>query len=99
MAVNCSHERRIRMLARRAAYVNPSKRIGLYEKEGRKKYMSLPFRSRPKVVDVWIHPHEISDTEYFWGGYMSLLVEKDGWVLSRPGSKKSSAFRVIKNEN
>jgi hypothetical protein len=40
----------------------------------------VPVRTRPKVVAVWIHPHEMASHEYFWGGWMSVVVEADQWV-------------------
>lgn len=44
----------------------------------------VPVRSRPKVAPIWIHPHETATRDYFWGGWMSVVVESDQWVLSKP---------------
>ena len=45
----------------------------------------IPVRSRPKVASIWIHPHEMASHDYFWGGWMSVVVETDQWILSRQG--------------
>lgn len=45
----------------------------------------VPVRTRPKVASVWIHPHETASRDYFWGGWMSLVVEGDRWLLTKPG--------------
>jgi hypothetical protein len=45
----------------------------------------VPVRSRPRVAAIWIHPHETASHDYFWGGWMSVVVEKDQWILNRPG--------------
>lgn len=44
----------------------------------------IPTRTRARVVAAFIHPTELPSRDYFWGGWVSLLVEKDGWVFSRP---------------
>lgn len=44
----------------------------------------VPVRTRPKVVAVYIHPHETATHDYFWGGWISVVTEKDQWVLTKP---------------
>ena len=46
----------------------------------------VPVRTRPKVAAIWIHPHEMASHDYFWGGWMSVVVEADQWLLSKPGT-------------
>lgn len=50
----------------------------------------VPVRSRPKVASIWIHAHEMASRDYFWGGWMSVVVEPDQWVLSQPGGLPSA---------
>ena len=50
----------------------------------------VPARTRPKVAAVWIHPHEMASRDYFWGGWMSVVVEPDQWVLTKPGELKAA---------
>lgn len=45
----------------------------------------VPVRTRPKVAAIWIHPHETATRDYFWGGWLSIVVEQDQWVLTKPG--------------
>ena len=80
-----------RMLDKRAEYEdmddskaisNPSLKEGGIEGFGNG---PVPVRSRPKVAAIWIHPHEMASHDYFWGGWMSVVVEPDQWVLTQPG--------------
>lgn len=80
----------LNMLDRRAEYDsdNPSTPMtpGLKE-AGLEGFNSspVPVRTRPKVAAIWIHPHEMASHDYFWGGWMSVVVEQDQWLLSQPG--------------
>lgn len=47
---------------------------------------SVPVRTTPKTAQVWIFPHETPSKEYFWGGWISVVVEGDRWEIERPGS-------------
>lgn len=44
----------------------------------------VPVRTRPKVAPIWIFPHETATRDYFWGGWISVVVESDQWVMSKP---------------
>jgi Type IV conjugative transfer system lipoprotein (TraV) len=78
----------LRMLDERAEYGNNP-----VEKEPRLKEAGLdgfktspvPVRTRPRVAAIWIHPHETGNHDYFWGGWISVVVEQDQWVLTKPG--------------
>lgn len=85
----------MRMLDKRAEYDTPQTvpmpAAGL--KEGGIQGFSsapIPVRTRPKVASIWIHPHEMASHDYFWGGWMSVVVESDQWVLSKPGEMPSA---------
>ena len=43
-----------------------------------------PLRTAPKVARIWIFPHETPTKEYFWGGWISVVVESDKWNVDRP---------------
>jgi hypothetical protein len=47
---------------------------------------AVPVRTTPKTAHVWIFPHETPSKEYFWGGWISVVVEGDRWEIERPGS-------------
>ena len=80
----------LRMLDRRAEYEEPTIQETLPPpglKQGGVQGFSnapVPVRTRPKVASIWIHPHEMASHDYFWGGWMSVVVEPDQWVLTRP---------------
>lgn len=44
----------------------------------------VPVRTAPKIAHVWIFPHETPAKEYFWGGWISVVVEGDKWEVERP---------------
>jgi hypothetical protein len=46
----------------------------------------MPVRTRAKVASVWIHPHETASRDYFWGGWVSLVIEEPQWMLTKPGA-------------
>ncbi|MEK7692116.1 MAG: hypothetical protein AAB425_13965, partial [Bdellovibrionota bacterium] len=54
--------------------------VGLYQR-GRFGDGTLARRSAPRVARVWIYPHELPSRDYFWGGYVSLIVTEDSWVF------------------
>ncbi len=86
----------LKMLDRRADYEDkenprPSTDTNLRE-AGLNGFSSspIPVRTRPKVASIWIHSHEMASHDYFWGGWMSVVVEPDQWVLSKPGEMPSA---------
>lgn len=44
---------------------------------------NVPTRSTPRVAHIWIFPHETPTKEYFWGGWISVVVEGDKWELEK----------------
>lgn len=45
---------------------------------------AVPVRTPPKTANIWIHPHETPTKEYFWGGWITTVIEGDRWELIRP---------------
>ena len=43
-----------------------------------------PVRTRARVAAVRIHPAEMPSHDYFWGGWISMIVEQDQWILTKP---------------
>lgn len=43
----------------------------------------VPTRSRAQVAAIYAHPHEMPSRDYFWGGWISVVVEQDQWVMSK----------------
>lgn len=44
----------------------------------------VPTRSRAKVAAIYAYPHEMPNRDYFWGGWISAVVENDQWVMTKP---------------
>ncbi len=59
--------------------------VALYQR-GRQESESLVRKSAPRVVRVYVYPHELPSKDYFWGGYMSLVVSPDEWILDLSSS-------------
>ena len=72
----------IRMLDSRAGYGDApdDEEVALYQR-GRHAQDTVLQRSAPRVTKVYIFPHELPSRDYFWGGYVSLLVTQDRWVF------------------
>lgn len=83
----------LRMLDGRADYDDPRASQELVMKEaGVDGFRNgpVPVRTRAKVAAIWIHPHEMASHDYFWGGWMSIVIEQDSWILSKPGRMPSA---------
>lgn len=72
----------VRMLDTRAGYSDApdDEEVALYQR-GRHAQDSVLQRAAPRVAKVYIFPHELPTRDYFWGGYVSLLIAQDQWVL------------------
>ena len=82
----------LRMLDRRAEYDSASGvgRLSLQESSSSGMPGPIPVRSQPKVAEVWIHAHEMASRDYFWGGWMSVVVEPDEWEIKRQAPTPSA---------
>ena len=65
--------------------------------------VKMPVRSAPKTAHVWIFPHETPNREYFWGGWISVVIEGDKWEFDQPpqpraGRPASTPSRVESRE-
>ncbi len=56
-----------------------------------------PLRSAPKTAHIWIFPHETPSKEYFWGGWISVVVEGDHWQIESPLSAAPEIPNGIKS--
>lgn len=87
----------LRMLDSRSGYGSgpDDEEVGLYQR-GRQSHESQPShevsgssrsleamvrKSAPRVARVYIYPHELPSKDYFWGGYVSVVVTPDEWIL------------------
>ena len=44
----------------------------------------VPVRRPPRTANIWICPHETPAKEFFWGGWITIVIEGDRWELMRP---------------
>jgi len=81
----------LRMLDARSGYgAGPDdEEVALYQK-GRQNSQSLVRKSAPRVARVYIYPHELPTKDYFWGGYVSLVVSPDEWIFDQPTAELGS---------
>jgi hypothetical protein len=57
--------------------------------------LGIPIRTVPKAAHVWIFPHETPNKEYFWGGWISVVVEGDRWEVERPSGAAFEKPRIV----
>jgi hypothetical protein len=75
----------LRMLDTRAGYENgyDDEEVAIYQRahaHGNAFARSLG----PRIAKVYVYPHELPTQDYFWGGYISLLVAKDDVIYDEP---------------
>ena len=92
IVTSCIHRAdSLRMLELRADYEGKDKDEASSLKLGDNQVLQganlgIPIRTVPKTAHVWIFPHETPNKEYFWGGWISVVVEGDRWEVERPSS-------------
>lgn len=56
-----------------------------------------PSRVPEKVVVGWLHAHDLAAKTYFWGSWLSIVVEDERWEMKKvevPKSDKSKSRRT-----
>lgn len=38
-----------------------------------------PVRTKPQIADIWVHPHELPNGDYFRGAWIRTIVRKSSW--------------------
>lgn len=87
-AVGCQNRApSLRMLDARSGYNSSleDEEVALYQK-GRESTDTLVRKSAPRIARVYIYPHELPTKDYFWGGYVSVVVSADEWITEGPKS-------------
>ena len=91
----CLHRAESRnLLEERADYPNREKAeasaLKLTDAEVKRDQVTgVPIRTPPRVAHVWIYPHETPTKEYFWGGWISVVVEGDRWQTAIPSAPQN----------
>ena len=80
----------LRMLDTRAGYGAEvdDEEVKLYQR-ARSNSESTLRRGGPRVAQVYVHPHPLPTRDYFWGGYVSLIVSQDDVVFEDPEAGES----------
>lgn len=75
----------LRMLDTRAAYNADveDEEVAIYQRT-RHHQDSLARTGGPRIAKVYLYPHELPSRDYFWGGYVSLVVASDEVTFENP---------------
>ena len=41
----------------------------------------VPVRTEPVVADIWVHPHELANGDYFRGAWIRTIVSRSTWRM------------------
>ena len=47
----------------------------------------VPIRTNPTVADIWVHPHELANGDYFRGGWIRTVVTRSQWMVEEESQK------------
>ena len=76
----------VNMLEKRADYE------GKYQMDDSLKTLDneifTPNRTRPKITDIYVYPHEMATGDYFRGGWIRILIAKGRWEMEGPKKEK-----------
>ncbi len=58
----------------------------------------VPTRTTPTIADIWVHPHELANGDYFRGGWIRTVVTRAYWQVEE---KKQSLLmpEPVENKN
>lgn len=81
----------LRLLDTRAAYNSPydDEEVAIYQR-ARLQGNSIGRAAGPRIVKVYVYAHELPSQDYFWGGYISLVVRRDEVIFESPSEEESS---------
>ena len=60
--------------------------------------LMVPSRTSPKVTDIWIHPHEMPNGDYFRGGWIRTIVTDSRWEVEAPKQPLATQKESKKNK-
>ncbi len=41
----------------------------------------MPVRTEPQIADIWVHPHELPNGDYFRGAWIRTVVARSSWSM------------------
>ncbi|MGE3758010.1 MAG: hypothetical protein AB7H97_09645 [Pseudobdellovibrionaceae bacterium] len=69
------------MLEERAGYDMKGPPLSSLGNSGGVKY--VPTRIPEKVIVGWLFPHDMPSKVYFWGSWLSIVVEDESWAMMK----------------
>lgn len=89
----------LRVLDTRAGYGSEldDEDLALYQR-GRKHPESTLPKGGKQVVTAYIYPHELPTRDYFWGGFVSVVVGEDDLVFENPEDESLPAIKEKKKK-
>ena len=75
----CSSAPTKTVLEERAGYDVKGPPLGSLGESGGVKF--VPTRVPEKVVVGWLFPHDMTSKVYFWGSWLSVVVEDESWAM------------------
>ncbi|NRA46110.1 MAG: hypothetical protein HRU09_14250 [Oligoflexales bacterium] len=65
----------------------------------------VPVRTSPQIADIWVHPQELPNGDYFRGGWIRTVITRSHWQIQEqkieplviPANEKGKG--KLKNEN
>lgn len=43
----------------------------------------VPVRTEPLVADIWVHPHELANGDYFRGAWIRTVIARSSWQVEK----------------
>lgn len=89
--VACSSAPTKSLLEERAGYDHARPPFGMNGDPKGSHY--VPTRVPEKVVVAWLHAHELPSQDYFWGSWLSIVVEPEGWEMIKADAPESAQIK------
>lgn len=81
LASSCALKRApsLRLLEQRADYDNVYKLQRALDDVNQP--LLVPTRTAPVIADIWVHPHELGNGDYFRGAWVRTVVSRSHWQI------------------
>lgn len=79
--LGCSSQPTKNLLEERAGYGFKAPSLANIGKSGDVRF--VPTRIPEKVVIAYLHDHELPSKDYFWGSWISIVVEPESWEMRK----------------
>jgi hypothetical protein len=59
----------------------------------------VPSRVPEQVVVAWLHGKDLPSKDYFWGSWLSLIVEQETWEMKKVDVPKSEKKQIKRTQD